>query len=92
MMGIDSTSHYYCVYSRKAFEIFTKEFVSHWRATLGNETIVSLKMFEHYVGMSYYDYYCDEDGVNDYRSIRFRFRIYNCTTKTKIVEREKALD
>jgi len=42
--------------------------------------------------MSYYDYYCDEDGVSDFHSVRFRFRIYNCTTKNKIVEREKPLD
>lgn len=44
-------------------------------------------MFENYIGMSYYDYYCDEEGVSDYHSVRFRFRIYNCTTKNKIVER-----
>ena len=49
-------------------------------------------MFDHYVGMSYYDYYCDEEGVNDFNSVRFRFRIYNCATKTKIIEREKPLD
>jgi hypothetical protein len=49
-------------------------------------------MFEHYVGMSYYDYYCDEEGVNDYNSVRFRFRVYNCATKNKIIEREKPLD
>lgn len=49
-------------------------------------------MFEHYVGMSYYDYYCDENGVRDYQSVRFKFRIYNCTTRNKIIEREKPLD
>lgn len=58
-MGIQSTSQYYCVYSRKGFEIFSKDYVSHWRFTLGNETIVCLRMFEHYIGMSYYDYYSD---------------------------------
>lgn len=57
-----------------------------------NERIVSLKLFEHYVGMSYYDYYCDENGVHDYQSVRFKFRIYNCTTRNKIIEREKPLD
>jgi hypothetical protein len=42
--------------------------------------------------MSYYDYYENEDGVGDLQSIRFRFRIYNCTTKNKIIEKEKTLD
>jgi hypothetical protein len=36
LMGIDSTSQYYCAYSRKSFEIFGKDFISHWRCVLGN--------------------------------------------------------
>jgi ferredoxin-fold anticodon binding domain-containing protein len=86
-MGIERTPHYYCAYARKGFEIYNNDFESHWRCQLGNETIVTLRTFEHYVAMSYYDYYIDEEGVTDYQSIRFRFRIYNCTTKNKIVER-----
>ena len=53
---------------------------------------MALRSFENYVAVSYYDYYCDDKGVSDTQSIRFRFRVYNCTTKTKIVEREKPLD
>ena len=44
------------------------------------------------MAMSYYDYFRDEEGNNDAQSVRFRFRVYNCTTKNKIVEREKPLD
>jgi len=42
--------------------------------------------------MSYYDYFRDEEGNCDPQSVRFRFRVYNCATKNKIVEREKPLD
>lgn len=54
------------------------------------ETIICLKMFEHYVAMSYYDYLDSESG--ECQAVKFKFRIYNILTKQKIVEKEKTMD
>ena len=53
---------------------------------------MALRTFEDYVAISYYDYYTNEEGVHDEQSVKFKFRVYQATTKTKIVEREKPLD
>ena len=47
------------------------------------EVIINVKAYEHYVAVSYYDYILDE--TTEYKSIKFKFRIYNILSKTKML-------
>lgn len=57
-----------------------------------NQYIVSICAFDHYVAVSYYNY-CVQDGSKDqYKSIKFKLRIYNTITKKKVIEKQNAYE
>ncbi len=52
--------------------------------------IINARIYDHYIAVSYYDYIMDQ--TTEFKSIKFKFRIYNILSKKKILEKPKSTD